>query len=101
MFENKKIDGATFGKIVYDGLEFQFQPISNSIKYPYFVMYVKEYLENKYGNDINIQNGLKVYTTHDPDLQDYAEQVIRDQVKSNTTQFGATSAALVSMDNTT
>lgn len=53
------------------------------MRYPYFVMYVKEQLESKYGKDINIKNGLKVYTTIDPQLQDYAEKVIREQVASN------------------
>lgn len=64
-------------------------------------MYVKEYLENRYGKDMNIQKGLRVYTTLDPRLQEYAEQVIREQVETNTKKHGASSAALVSMDNKT
>jgi len=50
-------------------------------------MYVKEYLETTYGKDINIQNGLRVYTTIDPKLQEYAEQVVRDQVATNKGRF--------------
>lgn len=101
MFENKKIDGKTFGQIVYDGMEFQFSKNTAQIKYPYFVMYVQEYLESKYDNDLNIKNGLKIYTTIDPKLQDYAEQVIKEQVASNKKTQWATSAALISMDNIT
>lgn len=100
-FENGKIDGETFGKIIYDGLEFQFQKLTGGLKYPYFTMYVKEYLEQKYGKDINIQDGLRVYTTLDPKLQEHAENAIRDIVTANKTKHGASSAALVSMDNTT
>lgn len=100
-FENKKIDGATFGSIIYNGLEFQFQKLTGGLKYPYFTMYVKEYLEQKYGKDINIQDGLHVYTTLDPSLQEHAEKVIRDLTEVNTQKYGASSAALVSMDNTT
>jgi penicillin-binding protein 1A len=99
MFEDGKIDGSTFKKIIYDGLEFQFQKYSENIKHPYFVMYIKEYLENKYGKDIDITQGLKVYTTLDPDLQEKAESLVKKQATTNKTQYGAKSAALVSMDN--
>lgn len=70
MFEDGKIDGFTFKKIIFDGLEFQFNKYTENIKYPYFVMYIKEYLETKYGKDIDITQGLKVYTTLDPVLQE-------------------------------
>lgn len=99
MFEDQKIDGLTFKKIIYDGLEFEFKKYSENIKYPYFVMYIKEYLETKYGKDIDISQWLKVYTTIDPKLQEKAEELVRKQVTINTSQYGASSAALVSMDN--
>ena len=62
-------------------------------------MYIKEYLEGKYGNDIDINTGLKVYTTLDPKLQAKAEELVKNQALINKKQFGATSAALISMDN--
>lgn len=99
MLEDGKIDGKTFLKILYDGIEFEFKKYSENIKYPYFVMYIKEYLETKYGKDIDVTSGLKVYTTIDPKLQDYAEEAVKKQVAINIAQFGASSAALVSMDN--
>lgn len=99
MLEDKKIDGGTFKKIFYDGLDFQFKKYSENIKYPYFVMYVKEYLETKYGKDIDITSGLKVYTTINPELQDKAEELVKKQADINKKQFWANSAALVSMDN--
>lgn len=101
MFEEGKIDGATFKKIVYDGLEFEFQRNLSDMKYPYFVMYIKEYLESKYGKDIDVTTGLKVYTTLDSKLQDKAEELVKKQVEINKKQYGASSAALVSMDNKT
>ena len=101
MFEDGKIDGKTFKKILFDGLEFEFQKNLTDIKYPYFVMYIKEYLETKYGKDIDVTTGLKVYTTLDPKLQDKAEEVLKRQVEINKKQYGASSAALISMDNKT
>lgn len=101
MLEDGKIDGNTFKKILYDGIEFEFKKYSENIKYPYFVMYIKEYLETKYGKDIDVTNGLKVYTTIDPKLQTFAEEAVKKQAAINTTQYGASSAALVSMNNVT
>jgi penicillin-binding protein 1A len=101
MLEDGKIDGTTFLKIIYDWVDFEFKKYAENIKYPYFVMYIKEYLETKYGKDIDITSGLKVYTTIDPKLQDKAEELVKKQALINIKQYGARSAALVSMDNKT
>ncbi len=70
------------------------------IKAPHFVMYVKQYLEDKYGEDFLQQKGLKVTTTIDWDLQSYAEQAIKDAEKTNLS-FKANNTALVIIDPTT
>ncbi len=101
MLEDGKITGAEFRDILYNGLDFTFQKYAENIRYPYFVFYIKEYLEETYGKDIDITNGLRVYTSIDPKLQDKAEEILRAQVEINKTRFGASSAALVSMDNKT
>jgi len=49
-----------------------------SIKAPDFVLYVKKYLEEKYGEDYLKEKGLKVYTTLDWELQEYVEGVIKE-----------------------
>ncbi len=67
------------------------------IKAPHFVMYVKQYLEDKYGQDYLQQKGLKVYTTLDWDLQDYTEQVVKEADKTNVT-FNANNTAVVAID---
>ncbi len=70
------------------------------IKAPHFVMYVQQYLENKYGDDFLKTQGLKVYTTIDWDLQSYAEQVVKDADKTNM-KFDANNAAIVVIDPNT
>jgi len=100
MFEDGKISGETYKKILYDGIDFEFERYREAIKYPYFVMYVKEYLETKYGKDIDITSGLRVYTTIDPKLQEKAEEIVKKQVEINKKNYGTTSASLISMDNT-
>ncbi|MBI4836853.1 MAG: PBP1A family penicillin-binding protein [Candidatus Portnoybacteria bacterium] len=71
---------------------------ANNIKAPHFVMYVKEYLEEKYGRDYVEKSGLKVYTTIDWQLQQLAEQIILDEVAQNEKKYKAFNASLVAVD---
>jgi len=75
-----------------------FAPQTQGIKAPHFVMYVKEYLENKYGADYIEKAGLKVYTTLDWDLELLAEQIIYEGAKSNQKKYGAYNVALTAVD---
>lgn len=67
------------------------------IKAPDFVMYVKKYLDDKYGEDYLKEKGLRVYTSLNWDIQQYAEQVIKDADKTNISK-GAYNAAMVVLD---
>ncbi|MBM3206752.1 MAG: hypothetical protein FJZ43_03980, partial [Candidatus Staskawiczbacteria bacterium] len=67
------------------------------IKAPHFVIYVKQYLENKYGDDFLKEKGLRVYTTLDYDLQSYAEEVVANADQSNR-NLDANNTALVVID---
>ncbi|MFH0852081.1 MAG: PBP1A family penicillin-binding protein [bacterium] len=71
---------------------------SQGIKAPHFVMYIKEYLENKYGQDMVESGGLKVYTTLDWDLQDAAQQIVGKGATDNAKKYGAYNAALAAVD---
>ena len=78
----------------------KFAEITESIKAPHFVLYVKNYLVEKYGEDFLNQEGLKVYTSLDWDLQESAEKLVSEGVKSNQ-KYNAYNAALVSIDPNT
>lgn len=67
------------------------------IKAPHFVMYVKDYLETKYGQDFLKQNGLKVYTSLDWEMQQIAEKVVKEGAEKNK-KYHAYNAALVAID---
>ncbi len=45
-------------------------------KAPYFVEYIRKYVEAKYGENLLYRGGLKVYTTLDPRLQEIAEKAL-------------------------
>jgi penicillin-binding protein 1C len=70
---------------------------TESIKAPDFVLYVKKYLDDKYGEDYLKEKGLRVYTSLNWDLQQYAEQTIKDAGKTNLSK-GANNAAMVVLD---
>lgn len=75
----------------------EFVPYKDTIKAPHFVLWVKQMLEEKYGTAVVEQGGLKVYTTLDPDYQDAAETAIEDLKEGNADNYGAGSAALISI----
>lgn len=78
--------------------ELKFSSVKTKFGAPHFVMYVKEYLEEKYGKDYIEQAGLRVYTTLDWDLQQIAEKIVADGVSKNIQAHNANNAALVSID---
>jgi 1A family penicillin-binding protein len=90
--------------------EIKFAPDTENIIAPHFVMYIKEILTEKYGEKMVEQGGLKIYTTLDTYKQQAAEQAIDDWwertkvvdkktgKESEYNNFGASNAALVSID---
>lgn len=60
--------------------ELEFAPPTVGIKAPHFVLYVKELLVEKYGEPLVEQGGLKVTTTLDLEIQDFAQEVVATEV---------------------
>ena len=71
---------------------------SGGIRAPHFVMYVKDYLVQKYGEDAVDNGGLKVVTTLDYDLQQKAEDVIKRFSASLATNFNASNTAMIAIN---
>ncbi|MGB8815873.1 MAG: PBP1A family penicillin-binding protein [Minisyncoccia bacterium] len=65
---------------------------------PHFVEFVKQYLANKYGATAIEENGYKVITTLDYDIQAKAEAVVKEYALENAKNFNAENAALVAID---
>ncbi|NTU64291.1 MAG: hypothetical protein HGB05_13040, partial [Chloroflexi bacterium] len=55
-----------------------------NVQAPHYSVYVRKWLEEKFGAELVNRGGLKVYTTLDLDLQNYAQQAIADQIKKLT-----------------
>ncbi len=68
------------------------------IKAPHFVFYIREYLEQKYGVDAVQSGGLRVITTLDYDLQQKAEEVVKEWAPRMQNNFNASNESIVAID---
>ncbi|HPW34143.1 MAG TPA: PBP1A family penicillin-binding protein [Candidatus Paceibacterota bacterium] len=76
-----------------------FQPQSiGSIKAPHFVMMVRDYIINKYGEELVENGGLKVITSLDWKQQEIAERVVKEGASRNKELYKGENASLVSQD---
>lgn len=78
-------------------VEFKPKSISN-IKAPHFVMYVIDKLTEMYDEKTLLENGFKIITTLDWNLQQQAEEILSKKVEENSKRFNATNAGLVAVD---
>ncbi|MCK9379367.1 MAG: PBP1A family penicillin-binding protein, partial [Candidatus Moranbacteria bacterium] len=69
-----------------------------SLKAAHFSIFIRTYLEEKYGKDVLEQDGLKVLTTLDYKLQTKAEELAAKYATENKEKFNASNAALVAID---
>ncbi|OGG85580.1 hypothetical protein A2392_02285 [Candidatus Kaiserbacteria bacterium RIFOXYB1_FULL_46_14] len=71
---------------------------NTGIRAPHFVMYVREQLVERYGEEDLSTKGLKVITTLDYELQEEAEKIIKEYALANEKKFNASNAGMVAMD---
>jgi len=100
MLENNFINKEEYEKARKEVVEFR-EKTEKGIRAPHFVMYVKEYLENKYGAKVLTEGGLEVVTTLDYELQEKAEVIAKEYALTNTEKFNAENTAIVAIDNNT
>lgn len=76
-----------------------FEPESvGGIRAPHFVFFVRNLLEQEFGQDALQENGWRVITTLDADLEAKAEEVVKTYATTNQQNFGASNAAMVAID---
>ena len=78
--------------------ELEFIVREESIKAPHFVLYIENYLFEKYGQDFLEQGGLKIYTSLNWEFQQIAERVVTEGVARNKAYFKAYNASLVAIE---
>lgn len=75
------IDKETAQKTKDEEINFVEKPIQ--IKAPYFTLWVKQQLEEKYGEDYLRRMGLKVYTSLDWEIQQETEEIVKQGITTN------------------
>jgi len=55
---------------------------------PYFVEHIRQFLEEKYGSSKLYRGGLKVYTTLDIDLQESAQNAVKENLRTSDKRYG-------------
>lgn len=97
MLELKFIDEEEKSRSQNKELRFA-SPNIGSIKAPHFVMMVREYLNDKYGEETVEKGGMKIITTLDWPLQEIAERTIKEGAERNEELYKGKNAALVAQD---
>lgn len=78
-----------------------FKPqVATGIRAPHFVFYIRDYLTQKYGDESLAERGLKIITTLDYELQEKAEEIVKEKALYNAKTYDAENAALVAADPT-
>jgi len=80
--------------------ELKFAEHGQGIKAPHFVMYVKDQLVEKYGQQKVDQGGLRVYTTLDLDIQEFAQTAVASEVAKLQREKVSNGAVLVTAPKT-
>lgn len=68
------------------------------IKAPHFIMYILDKLEKEYGKDVIQENGLKITTTIDWELQQKAEEIVKKHALTNKKTYNAENGSIVATD---
>lgn len=77
--------------------QIEFMETRVQIKAPYFTIWIKQQLEEKYGVDFLRTKGWKVYTSLDWEAQQIAEDTVKEGVENNEV-YNAYNAGLVAID---
>ncbi|GAB4219138.1 MAG: hypothetical protein Fur009_3770 [Candidatus Microgenomates bacterium] len=78
---------------------YQFSSPKLTINAPHFVFYTKDLIEKDYGPKL-IDQGVKVKTTLDLEIQQEAEQIVKSEIE-NLKKYNVTNAAVVVLDSNT
>lgn len=97
MYENNLITEEQYTNALKEEVVFQPKTVGG-IKAPHFVMFVKDYLEQKYGSELLEKGGFKVITTLDWQMQQKAEEIVSRYVKTNEKKFNASNGSLTAID---
>ena len=95
MFEDQYITEEELLNAIIEGRKVQLYKPNFEIKAPHFVFWIKDILEEKYGN--KIKNGFIVKTSLDYTIQQQAEEILRNN-KKILNKYQANNSAMLYLD---
>ena len=78
-----------------------YRKFTNDIAAPHFVLYIKDLLISQYGEKMVEEGGLKVITSLDSTIQDYAQSMVASEVDKLPTYYHVTNGAALVTDPAT
>jgi penicillin-binding protein 1C len=78
-----------------------YRKFTNDIAAPHFVLYIKDLLISQYGEKMVEEGGLKVITSLDSAIQDYAQSMVASEVDKLPTYYHVTNGAALVTDPAT
>jgi len=90
--------GAPVAQALQTASRWTFHPPQATMRYPHFVRFVVSQLQAKPALRTQLYQGIDVYTTLDPRLQDLAQGLVTRQINDLTAVKHVTDGALVSLD---
>ncbi len=97
MLDNKFILLEDYKKALEEKVTFS-QKDNKNIRAPHFVFFIKDYLDNKYGERVVGEGGFKVITSLDYPLQQKAEELAKKHSDRIQAEFKGDNVALVAID---
>ena len=100
MLKNRFISQEEYDAAIAEEVTFLPQA-ATGIRAPHFVMYIRELLAQKYGEESLSERGFRVITTLDYELQAEAERIVNEKALYNKEAFNAENASMVAIDPNT
>lgn len=97
MLENTFITEEEYNQAKAEEVVFEPQAVTG-IRAPHFVMYIREQLVERYGEEALAERGFRVITTLDWELQKEAERIVAERVAINREKYHAENAGMVAMN---
>lgn len=97
MLEEQFIDTEEYEAAIAEEVEF-LPPSVTGIRAPHFVMYVRDQLIEEFGEAALAEQGFRVITSLDYELQAQAEEIVARRAEENTERYNATNAGMVAVN---
>ncbi len=94
------IDANSAARAAVEIADYPFQIRENNMRFPHWVNYIRSQLEQQYDPQVIYRTGFTVYTTIDPNIQQLAERIVKEQI-STLADFNVLDGALVAIQPST